>query len=148
MRFSGWRDRCSRLREREPMIETTEDSVEQVSEHGILLIISLYAMAFVIFGFWVASPGDIFEGLVAIITTRDALLTDYIAIGGMGATFVNAGLLTLCTILIYSRSRAKISGLAIAGLFLVREEPSECLIHSRWSFLVCKIQERSFCDTY
>lgn len=101
------------------MIETTEDTVEQFSEYGLLLIISFYAMAFVIFGFWVASPGDIFQGLIAIITTRDALLTDYIAIGGMGATFVNAGLLTLCAIFVYYRSRAKISGLAVACLFLV-----------------------------
>ncbi len=97
----------------------TENPLEQVSEHGILLIIFLYAMAFVIFGFWIESPSNIFSGLVKIITTQDALLTDYIAVGGMGAAFVNAGLLTLCATFVYYRSQAKISGAAIACLFLL-----------------------------
>ncbi len=101
------------------MIEVTENPLEQVSEHGILLIIFLYAMAFVIFGFWIESPSNIFSGLVKIITAQDALLTDYIAVGGMGAAFVNAGLLTLCATFVYYRSQAKISGAAIACLFLI-----------------------------
>ena len=101
------------------MSEKTDYGVEQVSEHGILLVISLYALGFVIFGFWVESPDKIFQGLIEIITTQDALLTDYIAVGGMGATFVNAGLLTLCAIFVYYRSQAKISGTTIACLFLV-----------------------------
>ena len=33
--------------------------------------------------------------LVQILTTRDVLITDYIGVGGVGAAFVNAGLLTL-----------------------------------------------------
>lgn len=97
----------------------TENSLGQVSEHGILLLISFYEMAFIIFGFWIESPGNVFLGLVKIITTQDALLTDYIAIGGMGAAFVNAGLLTLCVIFVYYRSQAKISGATIACLFLI-----------------------------
>ena len=36
-----------------------------------------------------------------IVTTRDALLTDYFGIGGIGAGCVNAGLLTLCACLVY-----------------------------------------------
>jgi len=32
---------------------------------------------------------------VQILTTRDVLITDYIGVGGVGAAFVNAGLLTL-----------------------------------------------------
>ena len=101
------------------MIESTEDTVEQASEHGTLLIIGLYATAFVIFGFWVESPAKIFQGLIQILTAQNALLTDYIAVGGMGAAFVNAGLLTLCAISVYYRSRAKITGVAVACLFLV-----------------------------
>lgn len=101
------------------VIETTEDWAEQVSEHGILLIIFLHATAFVIFGLWIDSPSNIFQGLVDIITAQNALLTDYISVGGMGAAFVNAGLLTMCSILVYYRSCAKITGAAIACLFLM-----------------------------
>lgn len=100
-------------------IETTDDSIEKISARGTLLIISLYATAFVIFGFWLESPANILHGLIEIITVQNALLTDYFAVGGMGAAFVNAGLLTLCAIFVYYRSRAKISGASIACLFLV-----------------------------
>ncbi len=85
----------------------------------MLLIVALYAAAFVVFGFLVDTPAEIFRGLVDILTSRDALLTDYIGIGGMGAAFVNAGLLTLCACFVYYKSGAKIGGAAVACLFLV-----------------------------
>ena len=40
-------------------------------------------------------PAAVARGLAEILTTRDALLTDYFGIGGIGAGCVNAGLLTL-----------------------------------------------------
>ena len=59
------------------------------------------------------------RGLVEIVTTRDALLTDYFGVGGKGAACVNAGLLTLAACFFYYRCAAKISGAAVASLFLV-----------------------------
>ena len=59
------------------------------------------------------------SGLVAIITSRDTLLTDYFGIGGIGAGCVNAGLLTLCACLVYDRTGAKMTGASVACLFLV-----------------------------
>ena len=47
------------------------------------------------FGLVVDSPDQIVRGLWEILTTRDALLTDYFGIGGIGAGCVNAGMLTL-----------------------------------------------------
>ena len=92
---------------------------EQVSDNVVLLIVSLYAASFVVFGFLVDTPAHIFQGLGDILTSRDALLTDYIGVGGMGAAFVNAGLLTLCSCFVYYRSHAKVGGAAVAALFLV-----------------------------
>jgi len=89
------------------------------SDHLILLIVCLYACAFVVFGFLVDDPVNIFHGLINILTTRDALLTDYIGVGGMGAAFVNAGILTLCACFIYYQAGAKMSGASVACLFLV-----------------------------
>ena len=54
-----------------------------------------------------------------IVTTRDALLTDYFGVGGIGAGCVNAGLLTLCACLVYRVAHAKITGASVACLFLV-----------------------------
>ena len=94
-------------------------SSEQISDNVVLLVICLYAASFVVFGFFVDSPEKIVQGLIDIITTRDALLTDYFALGGMGASFVNAGLLTLCASLVYYKSGTKMGGASVACLFLV-----------------------------
>lgn len=91
----------------------------QVSDKAILLVIAAYAAAFVVFGFLVDRPAAIAEGLVAILTSRDTLLTDYFGVGGIGAGCVNAGLLTLCACFVYYKAGAKMSGAAVACLFLV-----------------------------
>jgi len=91
----------------------------QPSDHVVLLIISSYAAAFIVFGFLVDSPEKIVHGMIDIVTTRDALLTDYFGVGGMGAAFVNAGLLTLYSSFIYYKSGAKLSGASVACLCLV-----------------------------
>jgi hypothetical protein len=74
---------------------------------------------FIVFGFLVDSPEKIVRGMIDIVTTRDALLTDYFGVGGMGAAFVNAGFLTLCSSFIYYKSGAKLSGASVACLCLV-----------------------------
>ncbi|MGD9924191.1 MAG: DUF1576 domain-containing protein, partial [Pseudorhodoplanes sp.] len=91
----------------------------QASDHLILGIVAAYACAFVAFGLLVDGPATVLRGLVEIVATRDALLTDYFGIGGKGAACVNAGLLTLAACIVYYRSAAKMSGSAVACLFLV-----------------------------
>src|SRR5262245_43009939 len=97
----------------------SSSSALPVSDHIILLVVALYAAAFVVFGFLVDAPADVVRGLVAITTTRDALLTDYFGVGGVGAGCVNAGLLTLCACLVYYKAGARVTGAAVACLFLV-----------------------------
>jgi hypothetical protein len=90
-----------------------------LSDGVILGIVAAYAGAFVVFGFLIDGPEAVMRGLIEIVTTRDALLTDYFGAGGRGAACVNAGLLTLAACVFYYRSAAKISGPAVACLFLV-----------------------------
>jgi len=90
-----------------------------LSNRLILGIIASYGLAFIVFGFLMSSPGEILNGLIEIITTRDALITDYIGVGGIGAAFVNAGLLTCLACLLYRITLASISGASIASLFLL-----------------------------
>ena len=63
-----------------------------VSERTILAVVAVYAAAFVLFGLALQSPSALLSGLAAIVTTRDALLTDYFGVGGIGGGCVNAGL--------------------------------------------------------
>ena len=102
-------------------VETDDGAVTplQCSSRTLLGIVALFPLALIAFGLAVDSPRDIYHGLIRILSSRDTLITDYIGLGGMGAAFVNAGLLTLLAIGVYHLSGAAIGGAAGAGLFLV-----------------------------
>jgi len=84
-----------------------------------LWIVAACAVAFVIFGFLLDSPAGIWQGLSAILMSRDVLLTDYFGVGGIGAGCVSAGLVTLASCFVYHMAKAKITGASVAALFLV-----------------------------
>ena len=90
-----------------------------LSRDTTLAILALFPLAFIVFGVAVDGPLAVGRGLLAIVTSRDTLITDYIGLGGLGAAFVNAGLLTLIAVLIYRQCDAVIGGAAVACLFLV-----------------------------
>jgi len=93
--------------------------VETLPDRVILGTVGAFASAFILFGLVVDGPQQVLHGLLEIVTTRDALLTDYFGVGGIGAACVNAGLLTLCACFAYYRAHAKMTGAAVACLFLV-----------------------------
>ncbi|WHH61623.1 DUF1576 domain-containing protein [Petroclostridium sp. X23] len=82
-------------------------------------ILTIYAFSFIMFGLLADTPSDIIKGLYRIIKEPGVLITDYIAIGGMGATFINAGVLTLVSIFILYRLKINIGGVSIASVFLM-----------------------------
>ncbi|MBZ9935306.1 DUF1576 domain-containing protein [Mesorhizobium sp. BR1-1-16] len=84
----------------------------------VLRVVAAVAVAFLLFGLASDRPSVIVSGLGKILIARDTLITDYIGVGGMGAAFVNAGLLTLVGCLIYQRAGAKMTGGAVAALLL------------------------------
>jgi len=92
---------------------------QSISDFRLVSMVGTYVFIFIVFGFIMSSPSEIFIGLLKIITVRDALITDYIGVGGMGAAFVNAGLLTLIACIIYRLTKAQISGASVACLFLL-----------------------------
>jgi hypothetical protein len=97
----------------------SEGSLEPLPDRVILRTVGAFAAAFIVFGLFVDGPQTVLTGLLEIVTTRDALLTDYFGAGGIGAACVNAGLLTLCACFVYHRAHAKLTGAAVACLFLV-----------------------------
>lgn len=93
---------------------TVENAIDTM-----LLTGRAYATAFVAFGLIVDGPYRVARGLFGIVTTRNALLTDYFGIGGVGAGCVNAGLLTLCACFVFRLAQVKITGASVACLFPV-----------------------------
>ncbi len=86
-------------------------------KNRILVILLVYQLALIVIGFFLSSIEDIRIGFINILKSPSILITDYIAIGGLGATFINAGLVGISGIIVAYLSRAKISGLVIAGVF-------------------------------
>jgi len=79
-------------------------------EYGILGFGILLAAA----AFLIDSPKTIFSGLIKIILTDDTLITDYIALVGVGAAFLNAGLVLICSTVILLLSRNVTNGFSLA----------------------------------
>ncbi|WP_242867334.1 DUF1576 domain-containing protein [Thermotalea metallivorans] len=80
---------------------------------------ALYGVLFILFGFLMDSPQRIFQGLRQIIVEPDFLITDYIGVGGLGATFVNAGLLTLMAVLLLYKLDIKVTGATISTVWIM-----------------------------
>lgn len=71
-----------------------------------------------LFGFCLDSPATIYRGLQKILFSESALITDYIALAGPGAAFVNAAIVTCISVLILHFSEERLNGmtLTIVGL--------------------------------
>jgi len=81
----------------------------------VLYIIFVY---FILFALIIDSPYDIFRGLIDIALAYDILITDYVAVGGVGATLVNAAIVNLITLVYVSRKMPKANGPIIMAFVL------------------------------
>lgn len=68
--------------------------------------------------FLLASPDELLRGMVTIVLTRDALVTDYFELAGFGAAFFNAGLVMSMAILLIRLQKIPFTGLTMAVLFI------------------------------
>jgi hypothetical protein len=74
------------------------------------------ALVLVAIALFISTPGELSDGLVRINTDPRNLFYDFMAVGGMGATFVNVALILLFDLSIIHLSRATITGPALAAL--------------------------------
>lgn len=83
------------------------------------LILALVPVYFIAAGLLLQPFDEIWRGIITIIREPDFLITDYIAIGGIGAAFINAGLLALLSIGIVYFLGMEMSGHTITSCFLM-----------------------------
>lgn len=69
-----------------------------LSRRSRFLLLALVPIYFIVAGILLQPAAEIGEGLLAIIREPDFLITDYFLVGGIGAAFINAGLLCLLSI--------------------------------------------------
>ncbi len=92
--------------------------LEKIAGKEIQYFVKISIALFLLAAFLVDTPGEILEGMVRIVTSRDALITDYFEIGGYGATFFNAGLVLLMGYLLLIGEKASFTGLTLAALYM------------------------------
>lgn len=83
------------------------------------IILFIYGVTLFMFGIVMDTPNNVISGLLNIIKEPDVLITDYIAVGGIGAAFVNSGLLTIIFVFILKRLNINISGASISAIFMM-----------------------------
>ncbi|WP_312645085.1 DUF1576 domain-containing protein [Hydrogenoanaerobacterium sp.] len=85
----------------------------------IFITMLIFALILVGFGLLCDIPDKIITGIGDIIKAQAGLITDSIVIGGMGAAFVNAGLVMLISIALLCACKLPFSGISVACLFLM-----------------------------
>jgi hypothetical protein len=103
------------------MIYSNTYEEKELQKEGKQLILSVFPLVFMVFGiaYGLANQEVLSEGLIAIFYSPTTLLTDFLKVGGVGATFINAALVGLFNIYLLRRFEMRINGLLIAAIFTV-----------------------------
>jgi hypothetical protein len=94
------------------------DSAEvgTLTQRGWLILVSVYMLVLIGWGVWY-EPGTIPSGLLRIARSPGLLVSDYLAIAGLSAAFVNAGLVGLSGLLLAHFNKVRLSGPTVAAVF-------------------------------
>lgn len=98
--------------------ERAHDYLKEHTHRLISGILFFYGFSFILFGFLVDTPQNIWGGMWQIISSPCGLITDYMEFAGIGAAFVNAGLVTISAVMMARKSHAVFGGALIAGVFI------------------------------
>ncbi len=84
-----------------------------------LTLMLVFAILTVFIYFVIIDKANIIIGLKNIVTSPSTLITDFLVIGGLGATFLNAFSLFIFNFILVKSFKVKISGLVLAAFFTV-----------------------------
>jgi len=97
------------------MEKTVKPRITLPLPYVVMLFVNL---TFIVMAFILEKPADIFYGFIDIITSRSILISDYMAIGGIGAALINVAIVGLCSLSLLIGTRVKPSGAIIMALWL------------------------------
>ncbi len=90
-----------------------------ISENFKFNLLVGFFVLLIAFALFFDSVNNISIGLIKIILTTDLLITDYLGIGGLGATFINAGILGLLSLFLLKFFKIELDGSSISAVFTV-----------------------------
>ena len=90
-----------------------------MTKQKALLFLFALPLLLIFTSFFLQPLNEIFSGILRIALSPSLLLTDYLAVGGLGATLLNAGLCGLAAALLIAFCRVEINGPFIAAVYTV-----------------------------
>ncbi len=102
------------------LISHTEDiRAATVLESVKVIFLICIGVMFIGLAFIFNSPYEIWAGYMRILTSSADLITDYIELSNVGATFFNVGIMLLLSLIMVKANGQEINGLMIAAIFTV-----------------------------
>ncbi|MCD4671445.1 MAG: DUF1576 domain-containing protein [Anaerolineaceae bacterium] len=92
-------------------------NLPQTNRTRITGLVLAFSLSWIVTGFFVNTPAEVFQGEWKIITSPGILITDYIALANLGAALFNAGLVTLMGLGLAWLIKARFNGYLLAGIF-------------------------------
>lgn len=102
-----------------PHVLHPAQSYHDISERAKYRLFLAFSAVLALLAFLFNSPQEIWQGSWIILTSPANLLTDYIKISNIGATFLNASIMTLEALWVARRCKAKLNGPVIAGILTI-----------------------------
>lgn len=85
-----------------------------------LMILSVFPITFLLFGLFLCGSAEtLIQGLKTILLSPTILITDFLEIGGLGPSFVNAALIGFFNLYLLKKYKLRINGLLIAAFMTV-----------------------------
>ncbi|MGB3368002.1 MAG: DUF1576 domain-containing protein [Acidaminobacteraceae bacterium] len=106
------------------MILSSKTIEKELHKEDKLKILFVFPLMFLIFGVFIEFTLDssfvsIIQGLKKILISPTILITDFLVIGGMGASFINSSLIGFLNLYILRKYEMRINGLLIAAFMTV-----------------------------
>ena len=86
---------------------------------SLLNYLWIFTVCLALLGFSLDSPENILKGLIAIVMTEDALITDYFLVAGPGAALVNSALVTSISLVLLRLSGDTLNGMTLVEVGLM-----------------------------
>ncbi len=86
---------------------------------SLLNYLWIFTVCLALLGFVLDSPENILKGLIAIVMTEDALITDYFLVAGPGAALVNSALVTSISPVLLRLSGDTLNGMTLVEVGLM-----------------------------
>ncbi len=86
---------------------------------SLLNYLWIFTICLALLGFALDSPENIAKGLVTIVMTEDALITDYFLVAGPGAALVNSALVTAISLVLLRLSGDTLNGMTLVEVGLM-----------------------------